>query len=274
MRAVVNWASGRYVKGQERLTEWLSAHDEEYFIWRDQLPAGAPKHEDVPYAAKAFALRSAQAGGARTLLWADACVLPIAPLEPLWERIEHDGYWISSQAGPEPDAGYTNYEWTADAAYKDLFAPDHASCFPRDSHCDASDRGENKKIPHVVATTFGISLDHPTGRAILAEYFRLASTTKAFCGPWTNFNSLPTMEDGKTVEVPLSQYARTAPCGPSDVRGHRHDQTAASLIAWRMGMRLTPGHRDPEGDILAYPEWFPERKVPERCILIHDGSMK
>ena len=210
MRAVVNWASGRYVKGQERLTEWLSAHDEEYFIWRDQLPAGAPKHEDVPYAAKAFALRSAQAGGARTLLWADACVLPIAPLEPLWERIERDGLWFSNN-------GYLNDQWTCDAAYPLLGVT----------------KEENHEIKHVVATTFGLSMAHPLGRAFLDEYFRLANNG-SFCGPWTG---------GVGVQ-------------------HRHDQTAASVTCHRLGVELT----EP-------PAWFAYRgREDESTILCADGS--
>jgi hypothetical protein len=259
MRAIVNVATGHYVRGQERLTEWCSAHDVEYFNWRDQLPAGSPKHQDVPYAFKAFALRSAQAGGARTLLWADACILPIKPLEPLWERIERDGYWISSQSGPEPDQGYTNYEWTADAAYPDLFKPDLLT-HPDLKEADLIQQSfvirlVNRTIPHVVATTFGISLDHPTGRAILDEYFRLASTTKAFCGPWINRN-------GAEAAFPDSMPAgQSAPCGPPDVRGHRHDQTALSVIAWRLGCKLT-----------RWPEVFAYRgHEDERTILCADA---
>ena len=254
MRAVVNWASGRYVAGQERLTEWLSAHDEEYFIWRDQLPAGAPKHEDVPYAAKAYALRSVQAGGARTLLWTDACILPIAPLGPLWERIERDGYWISSQAGPEPDRGWSNYEWTADSAYPALFPQWQHKNWAGDDY--ASAKSVNRTIPHVVATTFGVSLDHPTGRAILDEYFRLASTTNAFCGPWTN-----SCYGTSKPELVVNPNPRQHPCGPADVRGHRHDQTALSVIAWRLGCKLSQ-----------WPEIFAYRgHEDERTILCADA---
>ena len=210
MIAVVNWASGRYVAGQERLTEWLSAHDEEYFIWRDQLPAGAPKHEDVPYAAKAYALRSAQASGAKTLLWADASVIPLRSLEPLWRKIEEDGYWMS-------DNGYVNTQWTCEAAYPLLGVT----------------KEENDKIHHVVATTFGISMDHPIGREFLSEYYRLANNG-SFCGPWVG---------GVGVQ-------------------HRHDQTAASVIAHRLGMELTQP-----------PAWVAYRgREDESTILCVDGG--
>lgn len=211
MRAIVSAGSGRYVKGLDRLTEWCSANDVEYFAWRNHWPSGSPTHQDVPYAFKAYALREAIAAGAKTLLWADACILPIRPLKPLWERIERDGYCISNQAGPGHKMAWSNYEWTADSAYPDLF-PEMTSL--------GAARVINATIPHVVATTFGISMEHPTGRAIFEEYFRLANETKAFCGPWVN--------------------ASFAPCGPDDVRGHRHDQTALSVIAWRLGCQLAP----------------------------------
>jgi hypothetical protein len=247
MRSVVNVATGRYVRGQERLTEWLSSHNEnDYFVWRDMLPAGSPAHVEIPYAFKAYALREAIAAGAKTLLWADASVVPVQDLTPLWERIERDGYWISDQAGPEHDKGWSNYEWTADEAYADLFSDGCYEHFQWDSlrvsgtnpitgqpaskgsYLDWC-RGHNRNVPHVVATTFGFSMDHEIGRALFAEYFRLASETKAFCGPWVNANY-----KGEREDLP-----RVGCCGPPDVRGHRHDQTALSVIAWRLGCKLT-----------------------------------
>ncbi len=251
MRAVVWVATGSYVRGIDRLTEWCAANGEEYFTWRDRLPTGSPSHQDVPYAFKAFALQSAWADGAGTLLWCDSCIIPVKPLDELWERIERDGYWIGSQAGPEPDQGYTNYEWTADSAYPILFGGDHPHLY--DSHCLGSDRVLNRKIPHVAATAFGVSMEHPIGRAILDQYFRLASETKAFCGPWRNTN----MHDDEPT-----RSGKWAPCGPPDVRGHRHDQTALSVIAWRLGCNLT---RWP--DVFAYAG-----HQDERTILVADGG--
>ena len=195
-RVVVNVATGAYVKGQQRLGRALGTT--RLVSWADHMPMYSPSHQAAPYAFKAWALKAAaELHGGRTLLWADACILPIAPVEPLWERIERDGYWISNN-------GYTNAEWTVPEAYADLGVTPE----------------ENEAIPHVVATTFGISLDHPTGRAILDEYLRLAQT-KAFCGP-----------------VRLRQGTRVSR-GDMEISGHRHDQTALSVIAWRNGCKLT-----------------------------------
>lgn len=275
-RAVVNVATGEhYRKGQARLARILDFDldildlDSDLLLWEDlphldegdntaiyQIPAAWPSHRDKPYAFKAYALETAAQRGYDLLLWMDAAVKPVRSLEPLWERIERDGYWFAENA-------WNNYEWTADSAYPALF-PTYGD-WGVAGEVSRYARNINRSVPHVIACAFGLNLRSAVGEHFLHEYFRLASETSAFCGPWWNSNN-PANRD--------KDPGKSGPCGPPDVIGHRHDQTAASLIAWQMGMRLTPGHRDPEGDILAYPEWFPERKVPERCILIHDGSMK
>lgn len=163
--------------------------------WTDSLPDGSPSHADIPYAFKAFALKDAAECGNPLLLWADASILPVASLGPLFDRIYEQGYWISRN-------GWMNSEWTADSAYSDL----------------GVSREDNATTQHVVATTFGLNFYHPTGRAILDEYVRLAKT-RAFCGPWRN--------------------CPETPCGSAGVLGHRHDQTALSVIAWRLGLELT-----------------------------------
>lgn len=232
-RVVVNLATGAYYqRGQHRLAESIRIHSEDttVMLWRD-IPSDWPSHQKVPYGFKAYALAEAfnrlRDDGPVLLLWADASIAAIRSMEPLWRRIEDEGYWFSAN-------GWMNNQWTADSAYPDLFWDM--------SYSQA--REWNRKIPHVVATAFGISTAHQTGRAFLAEYGRLAKTT-AFCGPWKN-------EPG-------------TPCGPSDVLGHRHDQTAASVIAWRLGMQLTFSPH-----IFAYGKVG--EKTDESTILLADGS--
>ena len=223
-RCVVNVATGHYVRGQQRLFDTRA-------LWGcnglgfDHIPAGWPKHEDKPYAMKAYALKAAEHRGSTSLLWCDACIVPIRSLDPLWEKIEAEGAVISRN-------GWTNAQWCADSWYAD--------CFPGVPLEEA--RALNREIPHVVATYFGVSLAHPVGRAILEGYYRLASQTRAFCGPWKN-----------TPETP---------CGPPEVLGHRHDQSCLSLLAHQHGVKLV----DPP-EIFSYPDG-----QDERTIVIADGA--
>lgn len=247
-RAIVNVstgnvASGRYLDGQERLVR--SFPKETIVRWTDCVPKGSPPHYQRPYAFKAYAMKQA-AERYPVLLWCDACILPgERPLEDLWRKIEDKGCWIANN-------GFTNYEWTADTAYPELFfAHDGGVSFERA-------REINRGIPHVVATAFGIDTRHLIGAAILSEYFRLAQTN-AFHGPRINANFTTTIENF----VPMvEQHPKIARCGPHDVRGHRHDQTALSVIAWRLGVKLTN-----------CPEWFSYRggETAETC-LVADGK--
>lgn len=253
-RAVVNVATTPYYqRGQARLEEAIAEHGGNVngvFPWGAQtwpLPGDWPQHSDVPYAFKAFALKQAADQGFDTLLWCDSCILPIRSMEPLLERIEREGYWMSRN-------GWSNYEWTADSAYRDLFQEMGNLKGPGPISWTAA-RALNRTIPHVVATAFGINVKHPKGRAFLDEYYRLANETRAFCGPWWNLNNAPCPNHP-------TPCTRCAPCGPPDVRGHRHDQTAASVIAWRLGFELTS-----PPDVFAY-----KGGETEQTILMADGS--
>jgi hypothetical protein len=224
-RAVVSVATARYYRcGLSRLKDKLDELGEKYVLWTE-LPPGCPPHREVPFAFKAVSLRQAADEGYTSLLWVDASILPIRPLAPLWEKIERDGYLLMNN-------GWSNYEWTADSAYPDLFPDIYRS------HVDADPIGAarvvNRTIPHLVGGVVGLDMTTALGRTFLDEYYRLASTTRAFCGPWGNTNS---------PRCPDTGILPRGPCGPPDVLGHRHDQTAASVVAWRLGMKLTDSPR-------------------------------
>jgi hypothetical protein len=70
------------------------------------------------------------------------------------------------------------------------------------------------------------------GHAIFLEYCRLGLETDAFQGPWVNSRYQDYKGGG-------GDGWRVNPCGGADVRGHRHDQTALSVCAWRYGVELT-----------------------------------
>ncbi len=244
-RAVVCVATTpRYQVGMRRLE--CAAREEIQFVWRDE-PNGCPRHVERPYAFKAFALEEARLSGMNLLLWCDAAILPIRSLEPLWEKIEREGAWIHN-------GGWLNGQWCADSWYAD--------CFPGVPPEEA--RAANKDIPHVVATTFGLNVRSELGASILKEYYRLASETRAFCGPWWNSN-------GEREDYRKHQGA--AACGPPSTLGHRHDQSCLSIIAHRHGVKLTEG-----ADIFDYSRRRPDGTLhlkdhDERTILLADGAM-
>lgn len=224
-RIIVNVATDSYVYGQIRLRERLESFGEVFHDWCNALPPGCPPHrtrgllgglEDTcrPYAFKAYAMKAAADAGYTSILWLDASILPQHPLTRVWEEIESKGYWI-------PLNGWTNDQWTADSAYPDLF--------PGMELEEA--RAVNKTIPHAVGTAFGLDLRFANAAVFLHEYYRLASKTRAFCGPWQNENAPHVAKRNQDRTV---GYAGPYP----PVEGHRHDQTAISVLAWRLKMQL------------------------------------
>src|SRR5690348_2799992 len=163
-RRVVTVGTGHYAPGVARLANALGVLGEPLRSWTNILPYGSPTHTERPYAFKAYALRIAADEGAEMVLWCDSSVVPIRPLGRLWERIEADGYWIGRN-------GWNNSEWTADAAYPDLFPEDFAPGISYDDGFEKA-RAANAKIPHVIATAFGLDLRRFVGRGILADYYR------------------------------------------------------------------------------------------------------
>lgn len=228
-KVIVMVATDHYVNGIDRMIAKLEEFDRYpntglprslFLWWKDRFPDHSPTHAENPYAFKAYALmRAAELGD--LLLWTDASICPIRDLGRLWDQIERDGYWIAKN-------GWTNYEWTADSAYKDLFPG---------MDIDRA-RQLNRTFPQVVATSFGLDVRSEIGGECLKRYYELANTD-AFKGPWSNTNNPNAWPQAES---------RMGPCGPPDVLGHRHDQTALSVIAWRLGMKLNECP-----DILAYP---------------------
>lgn len=218
----------RYCRGMKRLADALPIFASR--MWEGRYPPGSPSHKHIPYAFKAYALMSIASAYDR-IMWLDSSIVPIRSLDPIWEHASKYGVWISGNQDWETGKWWNNAQWTADSAYPDLFSIETEAA-----------RIVNREIPHVSAGAIAIDLSRPKGAEFLREYFRLASETQAFVGPARN-----------TPETP---------CGPPSTLGHRHDQTAASVIAWRLGIPLTEPPK-----FLAY-----KGRETEETILLVDGD--
>ena len=86
-------------------------------------------------------------------------------------------------------------------------------------------REQAMDIPHPVATTFGIDTRNEAVMAAFEEWEGLAINGVAFRGPWR----IPPCID----RLPEAH----------EVGGHRHDQTALGVVAWRHGLKLTSAPR-------------------------------
>ena len=133
-RCAVNFAdSGWYLLGQARLRQSLIDHGFSggvlLFQSADQL--GCPPHSEVPYAFKAAAINRAVSAGYTTVLWCDASVWAVNPLDVLFEQIEQEGHVFFL------NVGHNCAQWTSDACLAQMqFSRDEAEKIPQlDAKC-------------------------------------------------------------------------------------------------------------------------------------------
>ena len=81
-------------------------------------------------------------------------------------------------------------------------------------------REESFAIPLLWSNAFGFNFDRPEAVDVFDEFERLALRTNAFRGPWRN--------DDKSASADLR------------VLGHRHDQTALSVLVHRHRLPTIP----------------------------------
>ena len=117
------------------------------------------------------------------------------------------------------------------------------------------DRDTAMGITEIMGCCMGFNLDHPRSQEFLRVWEEKSLDGKTFPGSWTN------------DEQQVSRDPR--------VRGHRHDQTAASLIAWQLGMDRLIAHdtflqyyENPDGTPYHYgQENDMSRIFPSVCLL-------
>ncbi len=88
-------------------------------------------------------------------------------------------------------------------------------------------RDEAMKIPMLSAGAVGFDFNNGRANTFLERWHALAQDGITFPGPWNNANNNASND--------------------SRVEGHRHDMTAASVLAYKLGMPLVSG-----GTFLAY----------------------
>lgn len=131
------------------------------------------------------------------------------------------------------NVGFNNGEWCSDAALPAL----------------KMSREESFKMPHLMACVMGFDFDVPVCNDFLGRWVDLAKDGKTFPGKHTNANGEASAD--------------------SRVRGHRHDQTAASALAMELGMDkwVSPF------DWIWYPCWEnePGREHKKRASVIMES---
>lgn len=122
------------------------------------------------------------------------------------------------------NGGWNTGQWCSDAALATLEIT----------------REDSFGYPHMMACVMGLDLHAVKAQHFLQRYYELANDGVTFKGAWTN----------KNHEVSDDER----------VLGHRHDQTAASVIATKLGMKFTD-------NLLVYDETG-DTHIPETAIFV------
>ena len=189
-----SWNIPWYKAGQERLEDSLKevGFDGDLILFTDDSELGCPPHSKIPYAFKPYALREVARRGYELVLWCDASVWAIKPIQPLFDIIEKQGhmFWYNGWCDT----------WTSDA------------CMKAFGIC----REQLKITPHLQGICMGWDMRRPKCQVFLERWLAKADDGVSFPGAWTNNNHEVSHDPG--------------------VKGHRHDQAVASILAWQLDM--------------------------------------
>ena len=188
-----------YEAGIRRMKSGLDAlgFRGDLLAWTTSYPEGSPPHDAVPFAFKPFAFQAAKSRGYERALWLDASIRIKRPVAELFLRIERLGYLFF--AGSASVGEYCNDEALASLGIT---------------------REKSFELPSCSASVVGLDLSSTIGAEFLRQWVACAMDGVTFHGPkWSGIHGWPAV----------------ASADPR-VKGHRHDQTAASVIAARLGM--------------------------------------
>lgn len=198
---------GWYPKGIARMIQEFDRASPgfEVMSWVNTLPFGAPAavvengYDYTAYCAKPFALAAAMNAGADIAILLDAAFYPIRSIHPLVDHIAQKGYYLC-------DNGYKVGEWCSDRAMERM------------------NQTREKLMEMREASSYCVGLNFADGRCheLLHRWCGYAGDRLTFAGPHSS------LTEGGRNRGHVSSDPR--------VRGHRHDQTALSVIADRLRM--------------------------------------
>jgi hypothetical protein len=212
-RAIISLATrrGHFPEGLVRLRYSLErvGFTGEIMLWPPgSYPTGCPDHLDVPFAFKPFCFMEAGKRGVESVLWLDSSCVAIRRLEPIFRTIEERGY-ILFRGGQVGD-------WSSDEALAAL----------------GLSREQAREMSQIHGAAIGLSLAHPTAATFLQRWHEAARAGIAFRGTARRHSSWDEYADLKWNRA---QRASSDPL----VRGHRHDQAVAGVLAHELGMELS-----------------------------------
>ncbi len=143
-----------YRSGSDRLQASLIAHGftGDHLVWKDCWPGAIPGlSRDVIYAAKADAFQHALNAGYTTIIWGDASIYAVRPLDRFLATVNEKGYWLGQ-------SGY-NCAQTASDAQLQYFGVS---------------RDWAERVPDCATGIFGVNMDFTAPRQFIETWIQAA----------------------------------------------------------------------------------------------------
>ena len=195
----------------DRLTKSLRkvGFSGDLLFWRGFYPAGSPSHFESPWGFKTFCFMEAMRLGYDTALWLDSSAVAIRSINPILALIEAQGYALIKHR-------YIWGEWCSDEALQEF----------------GISRDASFSIPEVFGSAIGLRFSESIAREFLDKWHGWATEGSVFRGTKATISSSTEFDAIKwNINNCISNHPR--------VKGHRHDQTAAGFLAYRLGMTLS-----------------------------------
>lgn len=213
-QTVVSFAdgAGHYAKGLMRLEQSLKQtnFDGHFKGINDYGHIGSPLHKNapgsVPYAFKAYSIKKAMNEGARYILWCDSVVYATKSIQPVFNHIAEHGYLFFD------NIGYSIGDYTSDACL---------------AHWDM-DRAQAFAHPMIMACVMGFDTQHIDAQRFLNGYLQAADDGISYRN---NTPDVDKYSDWDNTHLQVSNDMR--------VKGHRHDQSVASILCAQLGLTIT-----------------------------------
>jgi len=169
------------------------------YIWINSYPPESPSHQEVSHAFKYHAIEYARSLGYKKILWLDSCVIPIKP------KLDKINSILDNSGYFFVHEGFDVGTWCKDEAlpYFNLT------------------REESFNIPQVATKHFGLNFYFKQSVDFF-DKFRTYATEygkQVFHGDVTNINNSVSTDNR--------------------VKGHRHDQIAASVIVYKYNLTIS-----------------------------------
>jgi len=162
-KAIVNLATGSFRAGQTRLVNSLKGNfDGHVFTFQSEHQINSPQHSENPYAFKIFAIEHLRKLGYDQILWLDASVFAIKPVQPVFDWIETNGVFMEA-------AGHYAGTWCPENV-REYFGISRTSV---------------NKMPMFSAGYTGIDFTNPVGVKFF-EAWAKAMRAGMFKGSWSN----------------------------------------------------------------------------------------